>query len=109
MEKVFVLNPEDEELFYALLSTASDKGYSFEDFSGKCTIRNRHLEECEEIWNQFISVAKFMTANGRKTPLEAVMWIVETAFPVKTVMVSHFLSEKSARLSNIYLMQEHEK
>lgn len=108
MEEIFELTPEDE-LFEILFDIAKARGYNFDTFVKRCTDKNRSYKQCEEIWSQFINVAKTLVANGRKTPYEAVIWLAETAFPVKMVKPTAMLSEKAARLSNIYFIQEHEK
>lgn len=73
----------EDQIFNQLLDFLRNKGFSQEKFVNNCFYTNRRhtRTECVDIWNSFINVAIHMM-HGRKTPAQAIEWLVDTAFPL---------------------------
>lgn len=77
---------QEEKLFDLLLNNIKDAGYGFNQFLYICEHKQRIYIECQDLWQSLINTAKFMVSFGTKTPLEAIVWLIEIAFPIASMI-----------------------
>ena len=128
------VEPIEIQMFRQLLTFISQEGYGLRHFYYLCnkhdqtvfsrrnlpddegrylipTLRKRTEKECKQIWDSFIRVAENMVDIGSRTPLEAIIWLVDTAFPMAGMFTTNtFLyTEEGRRQTNINVIKDEEK
>ena len=128
------VDPIEIQMFRQLLSVISKEGYGLNNFYYFCVehdktvfsrtrlpdeegryltpkLRKRSPQECKQVWDAFIRVAENMVDIGSRTPLEAIIWLVDTAFPIAGMFVKSSLlyTEEGKRQTNINTVKQEEK
>lgn len=83
-----VILPEPEigvRIFRDLWEASKLEGYNFGKFQTYCAhVRHVNLALCGEIYDAFLARAERMVVEGTRTPFEAILWVIETMFPLGT-------------------------
>lgn len=95
----------EEVIFNHLLKYASKMGYNYDNFYKICSTEHKKDTNCPAVWLQLINLAEKLMLLQKKRPAAAVIWFIDTAFPLASILMSEKYRSKSQQLTPYALSQ----